>query len=278
MPTNLPPQYQAAENEYADAIKDSEKITALQKMLSLVPKHKGTEKLVSEIKIKISKLKQKVEKEKKSKKRTQGLTIKREGCAQVILVGMENSGKSYLINRYTNAKTQSTKIPFETKEPVVGMAEYEKAKIQLIEVPSIRKDYLGKFLGVINNSDLIVLVLDPKRSVELQKSFIMSELKETKKKIVEIFNNDDKFLERIWNSLGLIRIFTKTTGKITEEKPITLKKESTVKDLAKEIHKDFFNKFKFAYVWGSSAKFPGQEVGLNHKLKDWDTVEIHLIK
>lgn len=278
MPANLPPQYYAAENEYTNVNTDEERQEKLRKMLSLVPKHKGSEKIVSEIKIKISKLKEKIDKEKKAKKRSKNLTIKKEGCAQVILIGMENSGKSYLINKHTNAKTPSTKIPFETKEPVVGMAEYERARIQLIEVPSIRKKYPGRFLGVINNGDLVVLVLDSKRGVEFQKSFVMSELKETKKKIIEIFNDDARFLEKLWDYLGLIRVFTKIPGKKTEEKPIALKKDSTVEELAKEIHKDFFNKFKFAYIWGDSSKFPGQKVGLNHKLKDRDTVEIHLEK
>lgn len=277
MPTNLPPTYYSAESEYFNANTNTERLVALRKMLSLTPKHKGAQKLVSEIKIKISKLKQKIAKEKKLKKKASGLTIKKEGCAQVILVGMENSGKSYIINKHTNAKTISTKIPFETIKPVVGMAEYEKAKIQLVEVPSIRKGYPGKFLGVINNGDLIVLLLDPKRGVEFQKKFIMSELKEPKKKIIEIFNNDNNFLKKIWDPLDLIKIFTKTPGKKPEENPVTLKKGGTIEKLAKEIHKDFFKKFKFARVWGGS-KFPGQKAGLNYKLKDNDIVEFHLRK
>lgn len=53
-------------------------------------------------------------------------------------------------------------------------------------------------------------------------------------------------------------------------------KSSTIKDMATHLHKDFIKKFRFARVWGSSSKFPGQSVGLNHKLEDDDIVEIHL--
>ena len=38
----------------------------------------------------------------------------------------------------------------------------------------------------------------------------------------------------------------------------------------------FIKKFKFARVWGKSVKFNGAQVGLNHKLKDNDIVELHL--
>ena len=49
MPTNLPPEYAAAEEEYYDANTPKQKMDALRKMLSVIPKHKGTEKLVAQL-------------------------------------------------------------------------------------------------------------------------------------------------------------------------------------------------------------------------------------
>ena len=46
------------------------------------------------------------------------------------------------------------------------------------------------------------------------------------------------------------------------------------KDLTEKIHRDFLLKFKYAKVWGLSAKFPGMQVGISHILKDGDIVEI----
>ena len=46
--------------------------------------------------------------------------------------------------------------------------------------------------------------------------------------------------------------------------------------MAAHVHKDFIRKFRFARIWGKSAKFDGQQVGIEHKLKDDDIVELHL--
>ena len=57
MPANLTPQYKAAEERFREASDDNERMDALQEMLKVIPKHKGTEKLQAEIKAKIAKLK-----------------------------------------------------------------------------------------------------------------------------------------------------------------------------------------------------------------------------
>ena len=60
------------------------------------------------------------------------------------------------------------------------------------------------------------------------------------------------------------------------KEPLILQKGVTVKDVCNKLHKDFVSKFRFARVWGKSAKFPGQKLGLGHVLEDRDVVEIHL--
>jgi len=83
-----------------------------------------------------------------------------------------------------------------------------------------------------------------------------------------------KLKEKIWNNLGLIRVYTKSPGKPKKIPPITLPKGSTVKDVARIVHKDFLKNFKFARIFNDS-KFSGSSVGLDYRLNDLDVIEIH---
>ena len=74
-----------------------------------------------------------------------------------------------------------------------------------------------------------------------------------------------------------MRIYTKKPGKPANlEEPMILKKGSTVKDVCERIRSDFVSRFKFAKVYGTSVKFDGQKVGLDHVLNDGDIVEVHV--
>lgn len=82
----------------------------------------------------------------------------------------------------------------------------------------------------------------------------------------------------IFEKLDLIRIYLKEPGKETDMKvPLIAFRNSSIRDICNKLHRDFVKKFKFARVWGSSAKFPGQRLMLNHRLRDEDALEIHLI-
>ena len=89
--------------------------------------------------------------------------------------------------------------------------------------------------------------------------------------------NIDKLKDEIWKHLGKIKIYTKEPGKKARmDEPVCLEKGATIEDMAIHIHKDFIKKFKFARIWGKSARFPGMQAGLKHKLKDDDIVEFHV--
>ncbi|MBI2056663.1 TGS domain-containing protein, partial [Candidatus Pacearchaeota archaeon] len=79
--------------------------------------------------------------------------------------------------------------------------------------------------------------------------------------------------EKIFKSFNKIRIYTKEPGKQKSENPIILEPETTIKEVAEKILKGFSEKVKETKIWGPSSKFPGQKVGLKHKLKDLDVVE-----
>ncbi|TQE02272.1 hypothetical protein C1H46_012143 [Malus baccata] len=88
--------------------------------------------------------------------------------------------------------------------------------------------------------------------------------------------NLDGLLEKIWEYLNLTRIYTKPKGMNPDyEDPVILSsKTRTVEDFCERIHKDFIKQFKYALVWGSSAKHKPQRVGKEHLLEDEDVVQI----
>jgi uncharacterized protein len=87
--------------------------------------------------------------------------------------------------------------------------------------------------------------------------------------------NLDRLREDIFSKLRFIRVYLKPQGgKADYNEPMILKEDSTVKDMCGRLHKDFLAKFRYALVWGESVKHDGQRVGLNHVLKDKDTVSI----
>ena len=89
---------------------------------------------------------------------------------------------------------------------------------------------------------------------------------------------NDYFLEKIWDYLGLVRIYTKKKGEQPDfSEPVVLRKHKggfSVKALVNNIHKDLLNNFKEAIVWGRSVKYCPQKCGLKHILADEDVVEI----
>ncbi len=89
--------------------------------------------------------------------------------------------------------------------------------------------------------------------------------------------NLDAVKEAIFDRLDLIRIYCKEVGKKADMGvPLIMKRGSTIKDMCDKLHRDFARRFRFARVWGKSAKFPGQRLMLQHTLRDRDVVEIHL--
>jgi len=90
---------------------------------------------------------------------------------------------------------------------------------------------------------------------------------------------DKKLIGRtIFDTLELIRVYTKPPLGKPSEKPLVLKRGSTILDVAKAVHSELYERFAYARIWGPSAKYPGQRVGLDHVVEDGDIVEINTRK
>jgi hypothetical protein len=300
MTVNAHPEYLSAEKEYDLADNDEDRILALEKMISFLPGHKGAEKLRAQIKLRYKRLKEKVVKDKKSKKGGSKAGIKKEDL-QVAIIGRTRTGKSSLLSLMTNAKPNIGTYDFTTKSPIVGMTDYKGVGIQMIEVPAIGSEYYDK--GIVNSADIIlVLVTNVEQIKEIEKSIerapgkkifafnktdILSEnekrkitatLSSKKYKFILISTKTeegiDELKEKLFQSFGKIRVYTKEPEqKEKSKRPIILLPESTVKNVAEKILKGFSSKVKETRIWGPSSKYPGQVVGLAHKMKDMDIVE-----
>ena len=102
MPANLTPQYFEAEKRYKRAKTPQERIEALEEMLAVMPKHKGTDKLRADLRAKIAKCYEEAEKRPViGKKGSLLYHVTKEGAGQVVLVGLHNVGKSQLVSIVT---------------------------------------------------------------------------------------------------------------------------------------------------------------------------------
>lgn len=161
MPANLTPDYKAAEERFRQATTTEEKIEALEEMLAVIPKHKGTEKLQADIKRRLSKLRQEMGAGKGGAKRAAAFRVEKEGAGQICLVGPPNAGKSSLVAALTRAQPAIGDYPFTTHAPTPGMMPWEDIQIQLVDLPPVTPDYLEPWLpGLLRRAEGLFLVAD----------------------------------------------------------------------------------------------------------------------
>ena len=159
MPANLPPQYFEAEKGFRSAKSPEEKIAALEEMLAIMPKHKGTDHLRADLRSKIAKLTQLAAK--KSGAHRASMAIEREGAAQVVVIGLPNVGKSQLVASITNASPAVADYSFTTQSATPGMMEFENIQIQLIDTPPLAPQPIEWWLRhMLIRADALLVMVD----------------------------------------------------------------------------------------------------------------------
>ncbi len=315
MPANLPPQYFEAEKRLRQAKSATEKIAALEEMLAIMPKHKGTDHLKADLRRKIARLSQSAEKKAATQRAT--MLVEKEGAAQVAVVGMPSTGKSRLVSTVTNASPAVADYPFTTHNAALGMMLFENIQIQLVDTPPLTEGAADWWLPhLIRRADAIVVVVELNRDPVPQVEAVLADLERKKVPLVQsklliVGNKLDEpgakdnrsALEKkcqgrfpvvavsaetgkgladmkraVYDVLEIIRVYTKAPGKKPEmDDPIILSRDSTLEDAAADVHKDFAARLRYARIWGS-GKHDGNMVKRDHVLQDGDIIELHLQK
>lgn len=161
MPANLTIHYQKAEAEYRRAQTPQERFECLEQMLTLIPKHKGTEKLQADLKSRLKEAREEQQSEKKTGKSGRSYRIPRQGAGTVVIIGPPNSGKSRILAELTNASPEVADYPFTTRAPLPGMMSWEDVLVQLVDTPPITAGHIETYLtGYVRSADLVLLCLD----------------------------------------------------------------------------------------------------------------------
>jgi ribosome-interacting GTPase 1 len=195
MPTNLPPHYFDAEKRYREAKTAPDKIAALEEMLAIMPKHKGTDHLKADLRRRIAKLMQSGGK--KAAAQRAAMTVQKEGAAQVPVIGTPNSGKSSIVNALTNASPTVADYPFATYTILPGMMEYENIQIQLLDTPPLVP---GSTLALLPpnlvRADALLIIIDLSEDPLSQMEAVTSELEGMRIGIGEIpeVTSEDEFI------------------------------------------------------------------------------------
>jgi len=239
------------------------------------------------------------------------IAVRREGVAQVALVGPPNAGKSSLLHALSEVQIKIGDYAFTTLRPVPALVSIGGALVQFVEIPGLiegaAEDRGGgrALLGVLRGADVIVFCQDAaagveglhavRREVEAAGIELPALLAATKADdaseadlnrteaafpdltVLPVSIIDDESLEalkqRVWGLTGLIRVFLAHQG-VVAERPVALPEGSTVLDVAASVHSELAESFRRARVWGASVGFDGQYVGRSHVVQEGDVVEV----
>jgi uncharacterized protein len=234
------------------------------------------------------------------------IAVRREGAAQIALVGPPNSGKSSLLQALSNVQIKTGDYAFTTTRPVPALTRIRGVLVQLVEIPGLIEGASegrggGRaLLGVLRDADATVLCHDVSAplgelekirheldaaGIDLPAILAATKADEAKPGAIERLaaalpdlelvavsvldeGSLDDFREAVWRLTGLVRVF------LRDEEPVALRPPVTVVDVAQTIHHELAESCRGARVWGPSARFEGQRVGREHVLADGDTVEI----
>jgi uncharacterized protein len=241
------------------------------------------------------------------------IAVRREGVAQVALVGAPNAGKSSLLHALSHVQIKIGDYAFTTLRPVAALTRIGGVLVQLVEIPGLiqgaSEDRGGgrALLGGLRAADAIVYCQDVRAPYEelkvvqaevanagicLPAMLAATKMDEANEgdlaalqaivpglPVVGVSIIDDEsltaFKEAMWQLTGLIRVYLRHNKQVDDE-PLALQPGATVADVALQIHKEIGASFRNARIWGPSARFAGQQVGRDHQLQDGDAVEIIL--
>src|SRR3989338_6977712 len=202
MPVNAPAEYFKAEGKFKSAKNKDEKIAALEEMIRLLPRHHGSENAHAQLKSRLAKLRK--ESEKKGGGHKAG--VKKEGDAQICILGLANAGKSTLLSRLTEAKPKISAMPYTTTKPEIGMMDYKGIKVQLVEIPST---FDPEYMRIARGCDAVAIVANSQKEEDIARSVLENNYVRQKSAVVGANEDKNGLKEKLWSMLGLMVVYTK---------------------------------------------------------------------
>jgi small GTP-binding protein len=201
MPANLPPTYFEEEKRLRDAKNPDDKIAIVERMLAIVPHHKGTDHLIAQLRAKISKLREERERRPQAQRKLDLLyNIKKEGAGQVLFIGLPNSGKSALVSALSGEHLEVGDYPYTTRVLQTRMMRYEDIWIQLVDTPALGDESQSMWFGnMLRKADVITVVLCLSDALEVEYELVMEEIK----KQLPYIEEEQRSLLRVVNKADL---------------------------------------------------------------------------
>ena len=146
----------------------NERIKELQERISKTKYNKKTQHAIGLMKAKLATLKERaVQRASVGKgKGDDRFAVRKTGDGTVLLLGFPSVGKSTLLNKLTNAKSDIAAYSFTTLKAIPGLLQYRFAKIQIIDVPGVVSGAASgrgrgkEVLAMIRNADLILILVE----------------------------------------------------------------------------------------------------------------------
>ena len=240
------------------------------------------------------------------------IAVRREGAAQIALVGPPNVGKSSLLQALSEIQIKTGDYPFTTLRPVPALTRVGGVLLQLVEIPGLIEGAVGgsrRWPGAarrpaLGGCDRLLLSCrrrpvrarrrprrdrrppasrsppcsrrrGPTRPTPLPCRVCKAAFPDLEVVAVSILDEGslDAFRDAVWRLTGLIRVRLRKDGAVDDE-PVALQPGATVTDVADWVHHDLGASLSGGRVWGGSARFDGQRVGRDHVVEDGDIVEI----
>ncbi len=239
------------------------------------------------------------------------IAVRREGAAQVALVGPPNVGKSSLLQALSAVQIKTGDYPFTTTRPVPALTRIGGVLVQLIEIPGLIEGATADrgggraLLSVLRSADAIVFCAragsDPGElaavraevaAADIDRPALLAATRADEAapadvaRLTKAFpdlpvlpvsvldeSSLDAFRDAVWRLIGMIRVRLRHDGTVDDE-PLAIRPPACVADVADLVHHDLGASAVGARIWGPSARFDGQRVGRDHEVRDGDVVEI----